>query len=69
MSDLREPFFPHRRNRDGSYDSICLACFASVGSGTQEELEQLDKKHVCEPADLANRASYPPPNRNVSISA
>jgi hypothetical protein len=49
MSILREPFFPHRRNRDGSYDSICLTCLATVGSaGTQEELVQCDKEHVCE---------------------
>jgi hypothetical protein len=57
MSDLREPFFPHRRNPDGFYDSICLNCFATVASGTQEELVQRDKEHVCEPASLEERGS------------
>jgi hypothetical protein len=55
MSVLREPFFPHRRNRDGSYDSICLTCFATVGSGTQEELVKRDKEHVCESSGVAER--------------
>jgi hypothetical protein len=55
MSILREPFFPHRRNRDGSYDSICLTCFATVGSGTHEELVKYDKEHVCEPSRVAQR--------------
>jgi hypothetical protein len=55
MSGLREPFFPHRRKRDGSYESICLTCFATVGFGTQEELMQRDKEHVCESSRVAER--------------
>jgi hypothetical protein len=56
MSVFREPFFPHRRNRDGSYDSICLTCFETIGSaGTQEELVKIDKEHVCEPSRVAER--------------
>jgi hypothetical protein len=42
------PLFPRRQNRDGSFDSICRLCFATVGNGkTEEELEEVEKKHVC----------------------
>jgi hypothetical protein len=69
MSVLREPFFPHRRNRDGSYDSICLTCFATVGSaGTEEELVKFDKEHVCYPSRVAERDVFHPPNRNAATS-
>lgn len=45
----RISLFPHRQNRDGTYDSICRLCFATVGNGkTEEELEEVEKKHVCE---------------------
>jgi len=26
------PFFPHRRNRDGSFDSICLKCLVTIAN-------------------------------------
>ena len=40
------PFFPHRRNKDGSFNSICLKCFATVASHmTEEELKDQDKNH------------------------
>jgi hypothetical protein len=43
------PFFAHRRNRDGSFTSICLECLATVASHRpDEELKEQDKKHVCE---------------------
>jgi hypothetical protein len=49
-------FFPHRRNKDGSFDSICLKCFATVASHmTQEELDLLDKDHACENSLLSQR--------------
>jgi hypothetical protein len=42
------PFFPHRRNQDGSFDSICLTCFVTVASHkTEDALKELDKNHVC----------------------
>jgi hypothetical protein len=38
--------FPHRRNRDGSYESICTLCFANVASSeTEEELGEAEAKH------------------------
>jgi hypothetical protein len=47
MSD-RTPLYPHRCNGDGSYDSICRRCFATVGTGrTEAELELAEALHVC----------------------
>jgi hypothetical protein len=52
-------FFPHRRNKDGSFDSICLKCFATVASHmTQEELKELDKTHTCENSLLSRRGDH-----------
>jgi hypothetical protein len=51
-------FFPHRRNKDGSFDSICLKCFATVASHkTEEELEAEDKNHVCVSSLLSKRGN------------
>lgn len=45
----RLPFFPHRKNKDGSFDSICLKCLATVARANLEsELEQHDQAHVCD---------------------
>ncbi len=45
--------FPHRHNHNGSFDSICRACFATVASVTEErELEFYESKHRCDPVTL-----------------
>ena len=52
------PFFPHRRNKDGSFDSICLTCFATVASHlTDEELKEHDKNHLCHNTLLSKRGN------------
>ena len=57
MADKVIAFYPHRRNKDGSYDSICLNCFVTVASGKSEaDLTELDKVHVCEYSTLSQRA-------------
>jgi hypothetical protein len=57
MADRLIAVYPHRRNNDGSYDSICLTCFATVAFGKSEaELMKLDKQHVCEFSTLSQRA-------------
>jgi hypothetical protein len=35
------PFFPHRRNRDGSFDSICLKCLVTTAN------ERTDQENNC----------------------
>jgi len=53
------PFFPHRRNKDGSFTSICLNCFATVASHmTEEELKEQDKNHVCVKTILSERGNH-----------
>jgi hypothetical protein len=55
MSEFFDPFFPHRKNCDGSYDSICLTCFETVATGTPEELVKREKEHVCGPVRLVSK--------------
>jgi hypothetical protein len=58
MTYRRAPFFPHRRNSDGSLTSICLTCCATVASHkTEEELVEFDKKHICEATMLSQRGT------------
>ena len=53
MPALRDTPFPHRRNPDGSYDSICVVCFATVGSSkTEDELEIAEQDHTCDQTRL-----------------
>ena len=45
--------FPHRTNRDGTIDSICPHCFATIGTSTWEaDLEDIEAAHICDPARL-----------------
>jgi len=51
------PFFPHRRNRDGSFDSICLKCLLTIANERIEtDLARHDKYHVCNPSILSQQA-------------
>jgi len=50
------PFFPHRQNPDGSFDSICLRCFATVATAMDvRQLHSYDKNHVCDATSIAHR--------------
>jgi len=45
--------FPHRHNSDGSHDSICTTCFATVASVQDEKLLSAhEAAHVCDPVNL-----------------
>ena len=62
MSLTRIPFYPHRQNRDGSFDSICPRCFAIVASATKvTELHTSEKQHTCDEAFLAERDVFSHP--------
>jgi len=53
MTTLLRPNFPHRHNTDGSYDSICTVCYATVASVRKEcELAVAESIHRCDPATL-----------------
>jgi hypothetical protein len=48
------PGYPHRMNQDGTIDSICPRCYATIGTSTWEaDLERIESSHVCEPARLS----------------
>jgi len=51
--------YPRRKNRDGSYDSICPACFATVARTKAEaELAAFDRGHICDSSFLAERGHF-----------
>jgi hypothetical protein len=57
------PEFHHRKNPDGSWISICLACYLTVifvsGACTEADLEPQEARHECDKSrhdeDLAQR--------------
>ena len=50
MDRQTSPRYPHRRNADGSHDSICTVCFVTVASAREEsELTGHEQAHVCNP--------------------
>jgi len=58
--------YTHRKNSDGSFDSICMSCDRTVGSTpTEEKLADLERAHVCSAASMlahhahGNRLSQP----------
>lgn len=47
--------FLHRANRDGTTDSICKDCFATVCTSVWEtELSRAERNHVCDPNVVAH---------------
>ena len=63
MADIRTPNYPHRQNPDGSFDSICPACFATVANAKDvTELNIYEKKHICDGAFLADRGVFGHPS-------
>jgi hypothetical protein len=57
MSFLAATSFPHLRNPDGSRNSICMNCFATIGHHrTEEELSELDRRHVCKETLVSKRS-------------
>jgi|HubBroStandDraft_3_1064219.scaffolds.fasta_scaffold559522_2 hypothetical protein len=65
MDDKVATVYPHRQNRDLSYDSICPICFATVSSQKIEaELAEYERHHVCDIFDLYQRGVRPPLGSN-----
>ena len=53
MAALLRPHFPHRKNDDGSFDSICSVCYATVASADNEsELPPHESMHKCDPVRM-----------------
>jgi hypothetical protein len=52
--------FAHRVNRNGTHDSICRGCYATVASTTEEEeLAEHESAHVCDRAYLLQLPARP----------
>jgi hypothetical protein len=44
--------YAHRRNYDGTLDSICKLCYLTVARAYRElDLNQLELRHVCQPME------------------
>ena len=47
----------HRRNDDGTWDSICLGCFKTIARAKSEtELREQEFEHVCFPLQFSQEA-------------
>jgi hypothetical protein len=56
---LVHPSYLHKNNRDGTYDSICLRCFRTVGSANNVVgLVPAETYHVCDAIVVARRVSH-----------
>jgi hypothetical protein len=61
MADEGAARFSHQKKTDGSIDSICLACLATISSqDTGVALEREEEDHVCRFAFPARRAGRLP---------
>jgi hypothetical protein len=59
MPDPHVNTFRHRQNRNGSYDSICGACYLTVASASREsELHQWEHVHSCDSIQLFEVTEY-----------
>jgi hypothetical protein len=61
MTDTRNTIYVHRRNNDGSFDSICRTCFQTVARTTDEAmLAEHEDNHSYEHPFLAERGALSP---------
>jgi hypothetical protein len=50
------PEHPHREKFDGSFDTICLLCFATIANvAVESDLAAHEKNHACDRGFLAER--------------
>jgi len=48
--NLNDSKYTHRKLADGSYNSICLKCFRTVGTSANEvALAENEARHICSP--------------------
>jgi hypothetical protein len=73
MSNTQPLSFVHRRNRDGSYDSICTQCAATAATATTEAgLLEGERQHTCDQYLLETRRKFmaqPPVPKGPSAEA
>ena len=52
---VKSELYPRKRSKVGSFDSICLTCFATYGCCPGGKSPEHVKNHVCDSAFLAER--------------
>jgi len=53
MTQVAHATFPHRRNPNGTFDSICTQCFRTIATAaTEADLKTSDIVHNCFGFDL-----------------
>ena len=53
MPTVTRDRFTHRHNKDGTHDSICFACLATIVSVRDEnDLLRYEATHICDPVRL-----------------
>jgi hypothetical protein len=57
MADQASATHPHRPKMDGSSDSICLNCLATVTAKHEADKPDVRLNHVCGPYFTAKRTS------------
>jgi hypothetical protein len=51
--ELHFAHFAHRANANGTVDSICKECFATIHTAKKEsDLKKAEREHICKPEDL-----------------
>jgi phage tail protein X len=68
MTSIAHDLFPHRLNRDGSFDSICKRCFQTIASGMSETaLAAAEQGHTCDGPPLLHSLATVRPDQFVSV--
>jgi hypothetical protein len=58
----------HRRNDNGTWDSICLGCFQTIARAKSEtELREQEFEHVCFPLQFSQEADRYSPRIMVRL--
>jgi hypothetical protein len=56
MADPRNRVHPHRQKLDGSFDTICLLCLATIANvAVEADLAAFERDHACDQDFLADR--------------
>jgi hypothetical protein len=60
----------HRHNEDGTHDSICMECFATIATvGSETELYRHESLHVCDPVNRYRMNQGCAPRRSYGARA
>jgi len=69
MSRKALPNFPHRRNPDGTVDSICAGCFRTIATALNEaQLQTAESTHQCGGFNLSELLRPPKSQRQSNRS-